>query len=279
LGSGWFWSKKFLQERWPFCHLTNSVKALKDDNDSMLSVLPPCQNRSRTLCWLYGLPCPPAWRKRSSCNSNGIPDLEITCFHHAVMVIHKHQETGNKIRKNNHTTIAVMVIALVDIYKYSTVRHPDCATECISVGHQRNDGSLDISEPSPEIHESQQYLLDSVLHHFRSDRYAQHYIAFSPAISVKLNLELKKWSIKCLVWSIALYDAQTWTLIQADRSRLEAFEMWIWRRMEKINWKGKKTNEEILHMVQEDKKILNIVVLSAQVDGSCFMAWQNTASH
>ena len=42
--------------------------------------------------------------------------------------------------------------------------------------------------------------------------------------------------------------------------------------MEKINWKGKKTNEEILHMVQEDKKILNIVVLSAQVDGSCFMA-------
>jgi len=46
----------------------------------------------------------------------------------------------------------------------------------------------------------------------------------------KLNLELKKRIIKCLVWSIALYAAQTWTLTQTDRSRLEAFEMWIWRK-------------------------------------------------
>jgi len=47
--------------------------------------------------------------------------------------------------------------------------------------------------------------------------------------------------------------------MQADRSRLEAFEMWIWRRMEKISWKDKKTNEEILHMIQEDRKILNTI--------------------
>jgi len=67
----------------------------------------------------------------------------------------------------------------------------------------------------------------------------------------KLNLEWKKRIIKCLVWSIALYVAETWTLMQADRSRLEDFEMWIWRRMEKISWKDKNTNEEILHMVQD----------------------------
>jgi len=78
-----------------------------------------------------------------------------------------------------------------------------------------------------------------------------------------LNLELKKRIIKCLVWSVALHAAETWTLTQADRSRLEAFEMWIWRRMEKIGWKDKKTSEEILHtvhpMVQENRKILNII--------------------
>ena len=45
--------------------------------------------------------------------------------------------------------------------------------------------------------------------------------------------------------------------MQADRSRLETFEMWIWRRTEKISWKDKKAHEEILHMVQEDRKILN----------------------
>jgi len=67
----------------------------------------------------------------------------------------------------------------------------------------------------------------------------------------KLNLELKKRIMKHLVWSVALYAAETWTLTQADRSRLEDFEMWIWRRMEKISWKDKNTNEEILHTVQD----------------------------
>ena len=57
-------------------------------------------------------------------------------------------------------------------------------------------------------------------------------------------MELKKRIIKCLVWSVALCAAETWTLMQADRSKLEAFEMWIWRTMEKISWMDKKTNEK-----------------------------------
>jgi len=58
-----------------------------------------------------------------------------------------------------------------------------------------------------------------------------------------LNLELKK-NIMYLVQSIALYDTEIEMLIQADRSGLEAFEMCIWRRMEKISWMDKKTNDE-----------------------------------
>ena len=51
----------------------------------------------------------------------------------------------------------------------------------------------------------------------------------------KMNLELKKRIIKCVVWSVALYAAGTWTLTQVDRDILEALEIWIWRRMEKIS--------------------------------------------
>jgi len=47
--------------------------------------------------------------------------------------------------------------------------------------------------------------------------------------------------------------------VQADRSKLEAFEMWILRRMEKISWVDKKTNKDILNMFQEDRKILNTI--------------------
>ena len=73
----------------------------------------------------------------------------------------------------------------------------------------------------------------------------------------KLNLDLKKQIVKCLVWGVALYAAETWKLTQADRSKLEAFKTCILRRMEKISWVDKNTNEEIMNMVQEDRKILN----------------------
>jgi len=44
---------------------------------------------------------------------------------------------------------------------------------------------------------------------------------------------------------VSLYAAQTRILTQTDR-RLEAFEMWIWRRMEKMSWWDKVTNEDVL---------------------------------
>jgi len=66
---------------------------------------------------------------------------------------------------------------------------------------------------------------------------------------IKFGGEEANWS---LVWSAALYAAQTWTVVLGNRSKLEAFEMWIWKRMQKISCVDKKINEEILNMVQED---------------------------
>jgi hypothetical protein len=59
-----------------------------------------------------------------------------------------------------------------------------------------------------------------------------------------LDLELRKKLVKCSVWSIALYGAETWTLRAVDQKYLESFEMWCWRRMEKISWTDHVRNEE-----------------------------------
>jgi len=47
----------------------------------------------------------------------------------------------------------------------------------------------------------------------------------------KVNLELKKRIMKCLVCSVALYAAETWTDSDSQKIR---FAMWIWRTMGKI---------------------------------------------
>ena len=49
-----------------------------------------------------------------------------------------------------------------------------------------------------------------------------------------LDLNLRKKLVKCYIWSMALYGAETWTLRAADQKYLECFEMWCWRRMEKV---------------------------------------------
>jgi len=51
-----------------------------------------------------------------------------------------------------------------------------------------------------------------------------------------LDLELRKKLAKCYIWSIALYGAETWTIRSVDKKHLGSFEMWCWRRMEKISW-------------------------------------------
>jgi len=61
-----------------------------------------------------------------------------------------------------------------------------------------------------------------------------------------LDLELRKKLVKCYVWSIALYGAETWTLRAVDQKHLENFEMWCWRRMEKISWTDHVRNEDVL---------------------------------
>ena len=76
---------------------------------------------------------------------------------------------------------------------------------------------------------------------------------------------LKKRLVKSLVWSVALYGAETWSLRKEDEKRLEAFKMWVWRRMEKVKWTERKRNDEVLDMVGEERKLLDEIRRSQKV--------------
>lgn len=52
--------------------------------------------------------------------------------------------------------------------------------------------------------------------------------------------------IRTLVFSIFLYGAETWTIKATDRHRIDAFEMWVWRRLLRIPWTAHRTNISVL---------------------------------
>ena len=71
------------------------------------------------------------------------------------------------------------------------------------------------------------------------------------------GLKFEEKLVKCYIWSMALYGAETWMLRAADQKYLESSEMWCWRRMEKISWTDHVRNEDVLLRVNEQRKILH----------------------
>src|SRR6218665_3710917 len=73
-----------------------------------------------------------------------------------------------------------------------------------------------------------------------------------------LNRDIKKRMVKALIRSVTLYGAETRTMRKGHIKRIEAFEMWIWRRMERISWTEHRTNEKVLKKVEE-KSLMDII--------------------
>ena len=75
----------------------------------------------------------------------------------------------------------------------------------------------------------------------------------------KISLETKKRFLRTYVWSILLYGCESWTISKQAQNHLEAAEMWLYRRILRIPWIRKETNEEVLNKIQEEKRIMKVI--------------------
>ena len=71
-----------------------------------------------------------------------------------------------------------------------------------------------------------------------------------------INVQLKLKIMKCLVWTIMTYGAEGWTIKRKDEQRIDATEMWFYRRMLRISWKDKRTNKSILEELNTNRTLL-----------------------
>jgi len=72
-----------------------------------------------------------------------------------------------------------------------------------------------------------------------------------------LDLKLRTKLVKCYIWSIVLYGAETWTICAVHHNHLKSFKMWCWRRMERISCTDHVRNVEVLLRVKEQRNILH----------------------
>ena len=61
-----------------------------------------------------------------------------------------------------------------------------------------------------------------------------------------ITLPTKVHLVKAMVFPVVMYGCETWTIKNAERQRIDAFELWCWRRLLRVPWTAKRPNQSIL---------------------------------
>ena len=61
-----------------------------------------------------------------------------------------------------------------------------------------------------------------------------------------ITLPTKVCPVKVMVFSVVMYGCGSWTVKKAERRRVDAFELWCWRRLLRVPWTARRSNQSIL---------------------------------
>ena len=61
-----------------------------------------------------------------------------------------------------------------------------------------------------------------------------------------ITLPTKVRLVKAMVFPVVMYGCESWTVKKAERRRIDAFELWYWRRLLRIPWTARRSNQSIL---------------------------------
>ena len=60
-----------------------------------------------------------------------------------------------------------------------------------------------------------------------------------------ITLPTKVRLVKAMVFPVVMYGCESWTIKKAEHQRIEAFELWCWRRLLRISWTARRSNQSI----------------------------------
>ena len=61
-----------------------------------------------------------------------------------------------------------------------------------------------------------------------------------------ITLPAKAHLVKAMVFPVVMYGCESWTLKKAEHQRIDAFELWCWRRLLRVRWTARRSNQSIL---------------------------------
>ena len=75
-----------------------------------------------------------------------------------------------------------------------------------------------------------------------------------------ITLPIKVHLVKVIVFSVVMYGYKSWTMKKAVRQRIDAFELWCWRRLLRVPWTGRSANQSILREVSPEYSLEGLML-------------------
>ena len=66
--------------------------------------------------------------------------------------------------------------------------------------------------------------------------------------------------IKAMVFPVVMYGCESWTIKKAEHRRIDAFELWCWRRLLKVPWIAKRSNQSILKEISPEYSLEGLML-------------------
>ena len=75
-----------------------------------------------------------------------------------------------------------------------------------------------------------------------------------------ITLPTKVHIIKAMVFPVVMYRCESWTIKKAEHQRIDAFELWCWRRLLRVPWTAGKSNQSILKQINPDYSLEGLML-------------------
>ena len=66
-----------------------------------------------------------------------------------------------------------------------------------------------------------------------------------------ITLQTKVCLVKPMVFPVVMYVCESWTIKKAEHQRIDAFELWCWKRLLRVSWTARRSNQTILKISPE----------------------------
>ena len=75
-----------------------------------------------------------------------------------------------------------------------------------------------------------------------------------------ITLPTKVHLVKAMVFPVVMYGCESWTIKQAEHRRIDAFELWYWRRLLRVLWTARKLKESIIKEISPEYSLEGLML-------------------